>query len=74
MVSLGLSWAEFLVLEVKISVDQGEASEKVNVISTLNVWPLRQEGSLDADLLNLTVVEDAELEHEGSQKFLWFSY
>ena len=73
MVSLGLSWAEFLVLEVKISVDQGETGENVNVISTLNVWPLRQERGLDVDLLNLADVEDAELEHEGSQKLLWFS-
>ena len=61
MVSLGLSWAEFLVLEVKISVDQGEASEKMNVISTLNVWPLRQERGLDVDLLNLADVEDADV-------------
>ena len=61
MVSLGLSWAEFLVLEVKISVDQGESGEKVNVISTLHVWPLHQERGLDVDLLNLADVEDADV-------------
>ena len=73
VVSLSMGDHQFVVVKLKICIEQGEASEKVGV-APVNVRPLLAQRGLNVDILQPQVVPHTELGQQGVQQLLWLSY
>ena len=73
LVSLSMGRHQFVVRELKISIEQSEASQKEGV-APLNLRPLLPQRGLNLEILQPQLISNTELGQQSVQQLLWLSY